>query len=48
MFYLIEHSVDPFTKMKNCRIILLENCGHTLYRNNSLLFNKIVIEFLKV
>jgi pimeloyl-ACP methyl ester carboxylesterase len=37
----------PFIKMKNCRIILLENCGHTLYRDNSTLFNKIVIDFLK-
>jgi 2-hydroxy-6-oxonona-2,4-dienedioate hydrolase len=37
----------PFIKMKNCRVILLENCGHTLYKNNSALFNKIVIDFLK-
>jgi pimeloyl-ACP methyl ester carboxylesterase len=39
--------LHPFIKMKNCRIILLENCGHTLYRDNSTLFNKIVIDFLK-
>ena len=39
--------LHPFIKMKNCRIILLENCGHTPYRNNSTLFNKIIIDFLK-
>jgi hypothetical protein len=33
--------------MKNCRLILLENSGHTLYRNNSVIFNKIVIDFIK-
>jgi pimeloyl-ACP methyl ester carboxylesterase len=39
--------VNPFIKMKNCRVILLENCGHTLYINRSQLSNKIVIDFLK-
>jgi len=39
--------IYPFIKMKNCRLILLENCGHTLYRNNSVIFNKIVIDFIK-
>jgi len=39
--------IYPFIKMNNCRLILLENCGHTLYRNNSVIFNKIVIDFIK-
>ena len=39
--------IYPFIKMKNCRLILLENCGHTLYRNNSVIFNKIAIDFIK-
>ena len=39
--------LHPFIKMKNCRVILLENCGHTLYMNRSQLYNKIVIDFLK-
>lgn len=38
----------PFIKMKNCRVILLEDCGHTLHMNSSVLFNKIVIDFLEV
>ncbi len=33
--------------MKSCRVILLENCGHTLHMNSSTLFNKIVIDFLE-
>jgi pimeloyl-ACP methyl ester carboxylesterase len=37
----------PFIKMKNCRIVLLENCGHKLYTDSSTRFNKIVIDFLK-
>jgi 2-hydroxy-6-oxonona-2,4-dienedioate hydrolase len=39
--------IYPFIKMKNCRLILVENCGHTLYRNNSEIFNKIVVDFIK-
>ncbi|HET7148593.1 MAG TPA: alpha/beta hydrolase [Candidatus Nitrosopolaris sp.] len=37
----------PFIKMKNCRVILLENCGHSVPMNSSMLFNKFVIDFLK-
>jgi len=39
--------IYPLIKMKNCRLILLENCGHTLYRNNSVIVNKIIIDFIK-
>jgi 2-hydroxy-6-oxonona-2,4-dienedioate hydrolase len=39
--------IYPFIKMKNCRLILLENCGHTVYRNNSVIFNKTVVDFIK-
>lgn len=37
----------PFIRMKNCRVILLENHGHALHMNSSTLFNKIVIDFLE-
>jgi pimeloyl-ACP methyl ester carboxylesterase len=33
--------------MKNCRVILLENCGHSVHMNSPTLFNKFVIDFLK-
>jgi pimeloyl-ACP methyl ester carboxylesterase len=39
--------LHPFIKMKSCRVILLENCGHTLHMKCSTLFNKIVIDFLE-
>jgi pimeloyl-ACP methyl ester carboxylesterase len=39
--------LHPFIKMKNCRVILLENCGHSVHMNSSMLFNKFVIDFLK-
>jgi pimeloyl-ACP methyl ester carboxylesterase len=39
--------LHPFIKMKNCRVILIENCGHTVHMNSSTLFNKIVIDFLE-
>jgi 2-hydroxy-6-oxonona-2,4-dienedioate hydrolase len=39
--------LHPFIRMKNCRVILLENHGHALHMNNSMLFNKIVIDFLE-
>jgi pimeloyl-ACP methyl ester carboxylesterase len=38
--------VQPFVKMKNCRIIMLENCGHRPYFAQPELFNRIVAEFL--
>jgi 2-hydroxy-6-oxonona-2,4-dienedioate hydrolase len=38
--------LHPFIKMKNCRVILIENCGHSVHMNCSKLFNKIVIDFL--
>ena len=39
--------LHPFIKMKNCRVILLENCGHSVHMNSPTLFNKFVIDFLK-
>lgn len=38
--------VEPFVKMKNCRIVMLENCGHRPHFERPELFNKIVAEFL--
>lgn len=38
---------EPFVKMeKNCRIILIENCGHRPHFERPELFNKIVSDFL--
>jgi 2-hydroxy-6-oxonona-2,4-dienedioate hydrolase len=37
---------EPFVKMKNCRIILLENCGNRPHFELPELFNKIVSDFL--
>jgi len=37
---------EPFIKIKNCRIILVENCGHRLHAERPELFNKMVIDFL--
>jgi 2-hydroxy-6-oxonona-2,4-dienedioate hydrolase len=37
---------ETFVKMKNCRIILLENCGHRPHFERPELFNKIVSDFL--
>ena len=39
--------IQPFIKMKNCRVMLIENCGHTIHMNCSTVFNKIVIDFLE-
>jgi pimeloyl-ACP methyl ester carboxylesterase len=38
--------IDPFVKMKNCRIILLEGCGHRPHADRPRLFNRIVTDFL--
>lgn len=37
---------EPFVKMKNCRIILVENCGHRPHAERPELFNKTVVDFL--
>ena len=38
--------VKPFVNMKNCRIVLIENCGHCPHAERPGLFNKIVTDFL--
>lgn len=38
--------IEPFVKMKNCRVILLENCGHRPHAERPHLFNRIVTDFL--
>jgi 2-hydroxy-6-oxonona-2,4-dienedioate hydrolase len=38
--------VEPFVKMKNCRIVMLENCGHRPHFERPELFNRIVADFL--
>ena len=37
---------EPFVKMKNCRIVMLENCGHRPHFERPGLFNRIVSDFL--
>ncbi len=37
---------EPFVKMKNCRIILIENCGHRPHAERPELFNKTIVDFL--
>lgn len=37
---------EPFVKMKNCRIVMLENCGHRPHFERPELFNRIVDDFL--
>ncbi len=39
--------IKPFMNMKNCRILLLENCGHVPFISRPTLFNKIVTDFIK-
>jgi pimeloyl-ACP methyl ester carboxylesterase len=38
--------VEPFVKMKNCRIVMLEHCGHRPHVDRPELFNRIVSDFL--
>ena len=38
--------VEPFVKMKNCRIVMLENCGHRPHFARPEVFNRIIAEFL--
>ena len=38
--------VEPFVGMKNCRVIMLEHCGHRPHFERPELFNKIVADFL--
>jgi pimeloyl-ACP methyl ester carboxylesterase len=38
--------VEPFVKMKNCRVVLLEHCGHRPHFERPELFNRIVSDFL--
>ena len=38
--------VEPFVKMKNCRVVVLEDCGHRPHVEKPALFNRIVADFL--
>jgi pimeloyl-ACP methyl ester carboxylesterase len=37
---------EPFVKMRNCRVVLLESCGHRPHAERPDLFNRIVADFL--
>jgi pimeloyl-ACP methyl ester carboxylesterase len=38
--------VEPFVGMKNCRVVMLEECGHRPHFERPQLFNRIVADFL--
>jgi pimeloyl-ACP methyl ester carboxylesterase len=38
--------VEAFVTLKNCRIVMLENCGHRPHVDRPELFNRIVADFL--
>ncbi|MBE18397.1 MAG: alpha/beta hydrolase [Thaumarchaeota archaeon] len=39
---------EPFiSKMKNCRLLIIEKCGHRPHAEKSYVFNKVVIDFLQ-
>ncbi len=37
---------DPFIRMKNSRVVLLENCGHRVHRDRPETFNSLVAGFV--
>lgn len=37
---------EPFVKMKSCRIVMLERCGHRPHVDRPALFNRLVADFL--
>jgi pimeloyl-ACP methyl ester carboxylesterase len=39
--------IDPFVKMKNCRIIMLEGCGHRPHVEKPALFNRTITDFMR-
>lgn len=39
--------VEPFVKMKNSRVVLLENCGHRPHVDRPQVFNRMVADFVK-
>ncbi len=39
--------IDPFVKMKNCRITMLEGCGHRPHVERPALFNRIITDFMQ-
>ncbi|MEP0824006.1 MAG: hypothetical protein HRF40_00820 [Nitrososphaera sp.] len=36
----------PFVRMRNCRMVLLEDCGHRPHAEKPELFNRMVRDFL--
>jgi 2-hydroxy-6-oxonona-2,4-dienedioate hydrolase len=39
--------VEPFLRMKNCRVVMLEHCGHRPHAERPRVFNTLVSGFLK-
>jgi pimeloyl-ACP methyl ester carboxylesterase len=39
--------IEPFIRMENCRIILLEKCGHVPFISKPMVFNRILVDFIK-
>ena len=38
--------VEPFVRMKNCRVVILEHCGHRPHSERPTIFNQMVASFL--
>jgi pimeloyl-ACP methyl ester carboxylesterase len=38
--------VEPFVRMKNCRVVMLERCGHRPHSERPAVFNQMVSSFL--
>jgi pimeloyl-ACP methyl ester carboxylesterase len=38
---------EPFIRMKNCRVVLLEGCGHRVHVDKPQVFNRLVTGFVQ-
>jgi pimeloyl-ACP methyl ester carboxylesterase len=38
--------VEPFVRMENCRVVMLEHCGHRPHSERPAVFNQLVASFL--
>ena len=38
--------VEPFVRMKNCRVVMLEHSGHRPHSERPAVFNQLVTSFL--
>ncbi len=43
----IKYADDFVSSIKDCRIVTMDNCGHTPYVDDPKRFSKLVLDFLK-